>query len=338
MHSPKRKRMELSPEDFNKKIEELKQYGIKFTVSMKPGGINVHCKTVKYDYIASLTGSIDYEPCVVAISKEFHKKTNYHYLEKEANNFGYRELPKTDGSTKIEWDILSMGGYRWCSDYYKKKKLKIWSYDVNSSYGYAMLQQMPDTTKAPKYNATVGPNEMGFYLKGGATRKVGVEADIVFPLMDSPFKDYVLEKYELKKNAPSGSIDRIAAKYFLNIPTGCIQRHNIFLRNAILYYSKQYIKKYIDNDTVYCNVDSIYSLTPRFDLPIGDNIGQFKEEYVNADFKYLGIGMYEVNGECHYLGINNNLIVDISNINIQDGYKYLPWKFNFEESRFEKNE
>jgi hypothetical protein len=100
-------------------------------------------------------------------------------------------------------------------------------------------------------------------------------------------------------------------KDYLNIPTGCIQRHNIFLRNAIIHYSNEYIKKYIDENTIYCNVDCIVSLVPRPDIPTGDCIGSFKNEHNNEAFKFIDTGMYQWNDECHYKGIPSNTIIDI---------------------------
>ena len=338
----KRKKVNLTPEEFNKLIDELRANKVKYVI--KECGINVHCKTTRYDYCASLTGIVEYEPHPAAISREFHEKTGYHYLEEyiteqEKHPFGYTVIKINKEKDKIIWDYKTACGTSYVNEFYSRKPLKIWSYDVNSSFGYAMLKPMPDTRKEPRYNGIVNNGEIGFYIHGGATTCLGTPADIIFPLMDSPFKQYVYEYYKKKKEAPKDSVERIIAKYALNIPTGCIQRHNIFLRNAVLYYANQYIMKYIDENTVYCNVDSIYSLVPRPDIPVGDDIGQFKLEHECEDFKFIGVGMYQIGNECHYQGLSTILLGDIEHPEeAKDNKSRLKYKFNRNTERFELNE
>ena len=48
------------------------------------------------------------------------------------------------------------------------------------------------------------------------------------------------------------------------------------------------IEDLMDENTIYCNTDSIVSLVPRDDLEIGDDIGQFKEEDKGKMFAYKG--------------------------------------------------
>ena len=337
----KRKKINLLPEEWNAKIIKLQEAKIEYKIVQS--GINIHCKTVKHDYVASLTGVVDYEPNAILISKEFHKKTNYHYLEKdvteEHNLYGYTVKKLPENKTKISWDFKTAGGYSEIKKEYAKEDLKVWAYDINSSFGYAMLQPMPNTNAEPKFDAEVGENEMGFSKHGFCTLNKGVKMDVVFPLMESPFKDYINEYYEIKKNAPKDSTERLEAKYKLNVPTGCIQRHNIFLRNAVLYYANRFIKQFIDENTVYCNIDSIYSLEPRNDLPIGNEIGQFKIEHENEYFKFLGRGIYQIGDKIHYQGLNGDLLQDIETTKFDktklNKYKY---KFDKDKGRFILNE
>ena len=79
---------------------------------------------------------------------------------------------------------------------------------------------------------------------------------------------------------------------------------------------------------------------PRTDLPIGNNIGQFKNEHSGESFKYKQAGIYQWNKECHYKGIKGYAIDDIDNI---DGWfekltKHYKYKFNEETRRLELNE
>ena len=342
MNKIKKKKINLTPEEFNAKLLELKSAEVPYKINKS--GINIHCKTYRHDYCASLTGTVAYEPNPATISKEFHNTTGYHYLEQDASEenmhpYGYTVKKITEDKTRVYWDLVTASGHGEVKEYYAKKKLKVWSYDVNSSFGYAMLQPMPNTRVAPRYKDTVKEGEMGFYIQGFCTTEVGAPADIIFPLMESPFIDYIKKYYDIKKNAPKGSVERTEAKYKLNIPTGCIQRHNIFIRNAILHYANRYIKKYIDENTVYCNVDSIYSLVPRDDLPIGNEIGEFKLEHINEDFKFISRGIYQIGNEIHYQGINSALLEDIEAVDLTpDALDKLKYIFDFNKEQFIENE
>ena len=251
----------------------------------------IKAKTKACVYKASLSDKFNEEINPAVISKEFSKMSKYHYLDTD-KLYGYKKLYL--GNTldyKVRWDYKTAVGYSWCDKLNAHKDLKCWSYDINSAYPYAMLQPMPDTTKEPRYNDFVKENEIGFYISSEATTKVGDYADIIFPLMPSPFVEYITKYYNKKEN--SSGLEREKWKLYLNIPTGCVQRHNIFIRNAIIHYSNEYIKKYIDDDTVYCNIDCIVSLKPRNDLPIGNDIGLFKEEHSNLTFRYIDCGIYQ---------------------------------------------
>lgn len=338
----KRKPVKLSPEEFNFKMAQIKKAKINY--SIEKYGINIHVKTNKHNYVASLTGEVAYEPASATISRQFHNMTNYHYLENDITEenkhpYGYKVMNCPNNKTRIDWDYRSAAGYGFVDEYYAKKPLKVWTYDINSSFGYAMLQKMPDTHAIPRYNDLVKENEMGFFIGGYCTTTVGRRADIIFPLIESPFKEYVYKYYEIKKNAPLESNQRKEAKYALNIPTGCLQRHNIFLRNAVIHYANKYIKSFIDENTVYCNVDSIYSLVPRPDIPVGPELGQFKLEHENEYFRFIRRGIYQIGEEKHYQGINQLLVdtIDSPTIN-REAYKKFEYIFDDDKEIFIKNE
>ena len=254
------------------------------------------------------------KPHCGAIMNAFKAETKWESkLDKE--KFGYKEIPLKDKKRfKVKWDIMTDWGFDYFDEFYVKQPLKCWSYDVNSAFAFAMLKPMPDTSQEPRYKSIVQKGEIGFNKFGGATTEVGIKCDYVFKLTDSPFKSYIIKYYNLKKNATDKEL-RAKYKDFLNIPTGMMQRKDIFVRNAIIYYSNQYIKSFIDENTVYCNVDCIVSLVPRYDIPIGDEIGQFKNEHICEDFKYIGTGMYQWGNDCHYKGIPAYCIEDIEDTN-----------------------
>lgn len=306
----------VSAEEINNILDELDACNIKYNVQKL--AYNLFIETTNCFYSVSLTGS-DKKPINVGnICNLFYKQCKVHDIR---NEYGYREINRF-GSPAIKWDYTTAFGYSYTDPYYAKKDLVCWSYDVNSAFAFAMLNKMPDTTKEPRYNDILNSNEIGFYRGGGATTKVGEFADIIFPLMDSPFKEYIYNYYNKKQAAEKE--ERKKWKDFLNIPSGIVARKNIFIRNAIIYYSNEYIKKFIDDDTVYCNVDCIVSLKPRYDLPIGNGIGQFKEEHKCEHFKYIKARQYQWGNECHYSGIPSEALTDIEDTsNWTQNLKYI---------------
>lgn len=146
-------------------------------------------------------------------------------------------------------------------------------YDLNSSYPYAMLKDMPDTS-VPYHAGFVKEGEIGFERgeDGSLTPKFKGFSFFIFPLMKSPFKRFVEHWYSEKKSG------NVRAKGMLNFSVGYLQRVNPFLRATIIYYANLEISKLIDENTLYCNTDSIVSLTPR-DLTIGKELGNFKIEH-----------------------------------------------------------
>ena len=170
---------------------------------------------------------------------------------------------------------------------YDKTRNNAYGYDINSSYSYAMLNKMPDTS-VPFRSGTVKTDEIGFRENGEGNFVPVFEGHFslwIFPLMESPFKRFVETWYKRKVNSKDDN-ERIKAKGILNYCIGYLQRTNPFLRATIIYYANKKIEDLIDNDTLYCNTDAIISLKP-LDLDIGPNIGQFKVEH-KGKFAYNG--------------------------------------------------
>lgn len=166
-----------------------------------------------------------------------------------------------------------------------------YGYDINSSYSWGMIQDMPDTTVEPKTNCVVGDGEIGLgsnwaplddgpYWRG--VIQPGGLADFVWPRVESPFKGFVDVWYSKKKNAKSAK-DKARAKSILNHSVGYMQRDsaNPILRSFIIGYANDRIVGYIDDNTLYCNTDSIVSTVRRPDIEkdIGPGLGQWKIEH-----------------------------------------------------------
>lgn len=323
----------ISIESFNEILEDTEYLNPIIKVNI--GSVELIVNEITYK--TSLTGNNkDYIDCG-NIMQQLKKHCPEEYLElNNKEQFGYtKTYNKILNKTVINWSLRDPGNFSFIDENKRKKKLKCWSYDLNSAYSFAMLRDMPDTSKEPKINGLVGKNEIGFYSSGGATVEEGAFAEYIFPLIKSPFESYVKNYYEKKANAVD-QFERFKWKNFLNIATGLLKRHNIFLRLAVLYYAAAYIASFIDENTVYCNTDSIVSTKPRTDLPIGTEIGQFKEERVNQDFKYLDVGIYQWGNECHYKGIPGCTLTDIEKTD--DWTNNFPYKFDQEQRRIIKNE
>lgn len=305
MTKMKKKRISVSPEEFNQILDDLDEAKIQY--SYRQNKLYVEIETLYDVFQCMLIKSAKNVTNPGAVNSAFFSKCDVDII---TDQYGYKKSYNSLGIEHISWNYGVAYGYSYTSPYDTRRWLKCWSYDVNSAFAYGMLNPMPDTARGPKNGLVVSPGEMGFYIRGGATTEVGAEADIVFPLMPSPFVDYVNYHYEKKKNAADAIIRR-KEKDFLNIPTGLLCKKNIFLRNAIIYYSNEYIKSFIDDDTVYCNVDCIVSKKPRDDIPIGIELGQFKAEHINDNFKYIQNCQYQWNTDCHYSGIPRGLITDI---------------------------
>lgn len=310
-------------DEWNNIIDDHKRLNIKYIVC-EPCGLTIKIiDEYGICYATSITGT-DESYNDGAISSAFRSKCKYPIFNE--GEYG-KELYKAVGSfglrDKVKWrDMEIKVGRSYYEPELAKKWHKCWSYDINSAYPYAMLQLMPDTSIEPLKNVELTKGYMGFYEDGTATLTEGVLVSYAFPLVESPFKEYIMYYYN-KKCEATDKKEKAKYKDFLNHPTGYLCKHNIFLRNAIIFYSNEYITQFIDKNTIYCNIDSIVSLVPRYDIPIGNEIGQFKEEHANEDFKFVGPGMYQWGSKCHYRGIPSSCISDIENVNnwIQNAHK-----------------
>lgn len=226
-------------------------------------------------------------------------------LQKMSNK-GVDDMTNTEFYDKICecFTISTIGGFTYKNPkYIGNRYTGVYSYDVNSSYSFAMLKDIPDT-KGPMYERReLQDGEIGFnevYENGQLILKAiftkGTFCRYIFKAIKSPFDNFVKKYYNIKCNAPKDSKERQRAKDMLNIATGYIRRKNPFLHSCILSRARDYIKQFINEDTLVCNTDSIISLTPRYDLNIGKEIGQFKLEHTNETFAYSKTG-YQWNNE-----------------------------------------
>lgn len=327
-----------SIEDFNKILESLDHFA---DINVSIRGISAILKVNDLTICCNLTGE-NSNPCLASsVAKSLRKFINKEWfldLNKDLRElYGYKEVPVINDrfKTKIFWDLKDPGNFQYSNQIYSNKEYICYSYDANSAYSFAMINKMPDTRIPARINDRIGENEIGFYNNGGCSLVQGQYATYVFKLVESPYIDYVDHFYNLKSNAKTKP-ERVHYKFYLNIASGLIHRYNIFHRLAILYYSRDYIQKYSDKDTIYSNTDSIVSLKPRDNLPIGNDLGQFKIEHNGDRFKFIQPGIYQWESECHYTGIPSCCLTDIEDT--KDWFKNIPYIYDTNSRRIIKNE
>lgn len=202
---------------------------------------------------------------------------------------------------------------RYWDNKYRKKIVKIYAYDLNSAYTFAMLQDWPDTTK-PLGPGELEENEIGFrheYVLEGdnefqrliAIFNKGEYCEHRFKIMPCPdkVKEYNMKHYKGKSTAKDKPT-KDKEKAYLNILAGDLRNINPFVRSTVLTRCKNYVESFFDENTVYANIDCLYSLTPRPELPIGTGIGQFKQELNGEEWMHNGV-VHGTNDDPRWSGV-----------------------------------
>lgn len=182
--------------------------------------------------------------------------------------------------------------YQWCNLDFANKWLECYSYDINSCFLSFLDYDLPDNKiKAEWRNVQSG--EIGFIDDLGYLKmcKKGEYARWIFNKKKyrslSKFK-HVMYNERLKSESQE---EKDFWKDCMVKSIGYLKYVNVFLRSAILNYAKARILAAMDENTIYCNTDSIISLKPRNDLDIGINCGQFKVEHEKKLFIFKSIGI-----------------------------------------------
>ena len=203
---------------------------------------------------------------------------------------------------------LSASPIIWYNENYQNQWIDAYGYDLNSAYSAAMLEDMPDTSQ-PMRAGIIQPGEIGFEEilnpKNPATTMLVAKYSgfslYIFPLMKSPFTRFIEKWYDKKVNSLPGSKDKSKAKGVLNFSVGQLQNVNPFLRATIITKCNNLVKSLIDEDTLFCNTDSIVSKKP-LNLKIGNGIGEWKLEHVGK-VAYSGNNYQWDNGDLSFRGI-----------------------------------
>lgn len=154
-------------------------------------------------------------------------------------------------------------------------------YDLNKAYCTAIKNYNKWPTEFLRYDDYIKDDEVGFLPNGDVITDKDIYCRWIFKYEEYP----ALKKYGQlmadKINKAETKRDKKALKAQLNYAIGNLANHNPFLRNMIVYYMNEYIKQFIDKNTLWYNTDSIVSTVrkPELDALLGNEVGQFKIEH-----------------------------------------------------------
>lgn len=223
----------------------------------------------------------------------------------------YYKVPKVDKKYcgRADDGGLSASPILWHNPKFENQWVEAIGYDLNSAYSAAMLEPIPDTSKPMRAGTIKEGLEIGFEevlnpkknnMSTMLVPKFKGFSLYIFPLMESPFKQFVEKWYNKKCNSLPGSKERIKAKGVLNFAVGQLQNVNPFIRATIIGRCNKLIESLIDQDnTLFCNTDSIVTRKPIESLEIGSKCGQWKIEH-QGKVAYKGANYQWDDGELSY--------------------------------------
>ena len=150
---------------------------------------------------------------------------------------------------------------------YDGKAVKAWEYDLVEAYAQMLVLPLPDLYTA-EYDAKIKENQIGFYAVGDELKcsfEVGKECQYVFDLMPSPYVRWVKRVHKQISKAKTRE-ERLELKSKYRFAIGDLQNLNPFWRCTIVDRCNQLIEKYKDENTIYCNTDSLVSTVRRIDI------------------------------------------------------------------------
>ena len=227
-----------------------------------------------------------------------------YYKVPKITHIGEREIAK-----KGDLGGMSASPLLYSNPKYENQRLYAYGYDLKSAYSAAMLKPIPDCSK-PMRSGLIQEGEIGFVEKPKdkdpeSTELIAIYSGFslyIFPLMESPFKRFVETWYFRKENVRT-PLEKLKAKGILNFAIGALQNTNPFIRACIITNCNNLVKSLIDEDTLFCNTDSIVSLKP-LNLKIGEGIGEWKLEHEGyVAYKGLNYQWYGSQGKVSYRGI-----------------------------------
>lgn len=261
-------------------------------------------------------GTKDFQPCTYIcrldgeIDADVRGVDAYRVLRKHYKEVKVKDIPEIkEVMPKNERDgyLYSAGPEVGYDEAFDNTRHEVFIYDINSAYATQMMDKIPDISSFRFYDE-VKEDECGFLLQEGLPLvPVGYQADLVCKLIESPYKEFARTWYDKKKNGDKET--RAFAKAILNLAVGYLQRTNPFIRAWIVHGCNERIINLLDENSCMWNTDAIYSVVPRFDLIIGNEIGEWKYEYYK-EFAQKGNNYQKDWEQPHYRGINRKWFND----------------------------
>lgn len=280
----------ISIEEMNEHLAYCKKYRlIKYEKPFSPVGLNAFIEDGMVQF--KLTFKKDEE-----VIDYITYKDGRDHEQNITGGEAYRILRMNADFPIREEFPFSASPFLWKRPKYEGQWVDAICYDINSAYAWAMCQPMPDTSVPPKAKV-IEDGEVGFDYDGDIQRK-GYSM-YVFKMLDhSPFTNFAHKWFDRKKQPKF----KRKAKNVLVYSVGYLQRKNPYLRAYIVGLCNDLIHSLIDENTIYCNTDSIVSLKERPDLTLGNGLGEWKIEH-KGKFAYNGFNYQWKDEEISYRGI-----------------------------------
>lgn len=266
-------------------------------------------------YIFNLNGDEEFKESGLTCFAEFSK----YYKIPKASEYNDERLNRWFDEEKKKYTCSARPILGYNNKYNNQELDNCYEYDLNSAYFNTLLNKIPDLHHIYT-QCRIKKNQVGFLLDNELTlvESEGLYADYVFDLIDTPegIKKYADVWYSKKQQAKENNNTelKLKAKAYLNLPIGYTQRYNPFFRAYVVHKCNRVIKNLIDDNCLFWNTDAIFTKVKRLDLHIGNNIGDFKEEYCKT-IRYKD-NVYQINDEIPiYRGVNKTWLESFEKIN-----------------------
>lgn len=168
---------------------------------------------------------------------------------------------------------------------------EVWTYDVNKAYIFGMMHADIPDTRENLGMGVVKAGMIGYVPTGETIRHIGPDGvstrqeikiadEGQYALYRFPSRGPVLKRFadRIAGQMIKATNDQVIAdlKQIAAIAVGCLQNKNPFARCAVVDYVSKHVQRFVSPDVIKLNTDSITSVRPIKDIPISDQIGDFK--------------------------------------------------------------
>lgn len=263
--------------EFKHVLEKVKNECLNIYFRKRP--FNEDIKQNAYIHESTSKYTITFKEGLKAVTYEFDRDGNYliQTTPKDAVSAMSRSF-RIQRTSKIMHlapeKIESAEPILYKNDKFDGIAVEAFEYDLKEAYAQMLRLPLPDLNTA-KYDVKIGKNQVGFYAVGEHLKcsfEEGRVCQYVFDLMPSPYIRW-LERNDKKISKADTLEQRIELKSKYRFAIGDLQNLNPFWRCIVVERCNQLINKYRDENTVYCNTDSIVSTVRRFDI---ENDTEFK--------------------------------------------------------------